>query len=60
MTISIDRVFTCDDAYAAAEVLREINAGHEAGASQAAADARLDELTTTQLENLCDIFGVEI
>jgi hypothetical protein len=60
MTVTTHRIYNHDDAFAAAGVLRETYAGHEAGASQAAADAGLDELTTEQLEALCDLYGAEI
>jgi hypothetical protein len=60
MTISTERIYTCDDAFAAAETLREARAGHEALASQIAADAGIDALSDGQLEKLCRMFGVEI
>lgn len=60
MTAITHRGLDRNDAFAAAEILRESRAGHEAGASQIAADAGLDDLDTEQLENLCDLYSVEI
>ena len=55
------RRFSFDDAQAAAEVLREISAGHEEAAALAVLDAAgLDGLSNEDLEELCDRFGVEV
>jgi hypothetical protein len=48
------------DADAAAEVLREADAGHSGAAERIAVDARIDGLTRQELEALVTLFHVEI
>lgn len=59
-TLSMERLLTVDDAIVAAEVLRELDAGHEGSAFALAAMGHVDDLTTTELETLCAVFGVEV
>jgi hypothetical protein len=54
------RRLTIDDAVAAAQVLRELDAGHEDAAFATAVEYSLDGLDAEMLEHLCDTFGVEI
>lgn len=54
-----DRKLTVDDAVNAAEVLRELDAGHEHAAYAVAVAHGLDGMVAEVLEYLCIQFGVE-
>lgn len=54
------RQLTIDDAVAAAQVLRELDAGHEDAAFATAVEYGLDDLVAEVLEHLCDTFDIEI
>lgn len=54
------KLYTEDDAIAAAEALREADAGHEAAAEALLAASGLGHLSDDQLLALCDRFGAEI
>lgn len=54
------KLLTEDDAVAAAEALREADAGHEAAAEALLLNADLGDLTDEQLRDLADLFGAEI
>lgn len=54
------KLYTEDDAVAAAEALREADAGHEAAAEALLLNADLGDLTDEQLRDLADLFGAEI
>ena len=55
-----DRQLTTDDAVNAAEVLRELDAGHEDAAWAAAVAHGLDGMVAEMLEHLCATFDVEV
>lgn len=54
------KLYTEDDAIAAAEIIREADAGHEAAAEALLLNADLGDLTDDQLRDLADLFGAEI
>jgi hypothetical protein len=58
-TICAARTLTYDDALTACEALAEISAGHEEGAAEVLAAARLDHLSNAELEALVARFGAE-
>jgi len=51
---------TADDALAAAEIVRENEAGHHDTAEDLIIKADLGHLTDEQMRALCEVFGVEI
>lgn len=55
-----DRQLTIDDAIAAAEILRELDAGHEHAAYAVAAAYGLDGMVAEMLEHLCATFDIEV
>ncbi len=55
-----DRQLTIDDAVNAAEVLRELDAGHEHAAYAVAVAYGLDGMVAEVLEHLCIMFDVEV
>lgn len=57
---AMERQLTVDDAVAAAEVLRELDAGHEHAAYAVAVAYGLDGMVAEMLEHLCATFDVEV
>jgi len=57
--IAVTRILTADDAVCASAILAEVSAGHEEAAERLAVTCGLDDLSTEELEVLCDQEGVE-
>jgi hypothetical protein len=53
-------MLTVDDAIAAAEIIREADAGRYGAAEDLIIAAGLGALTDEQMRGLCDLHGVEI
>lgn len=52
-------LLTADDAFAAAEIVRESDAGHYGTAEDLIIAAGLGHLTDEQMRALCDLHGIE-
>jgi hypothetical protein len=59
MTATLTPAMVAGDAWTAAEILREISAGHEDAADALATAAGLGHLSTESLEALRDAFDAE-